>query len=316
MVRVERHLGRRPARGLVGDGPDQQQRPDRQQRDEDGEQVERAQPPGATGQGGPAATAGGPPGGGPGGGRGGGRRGRSGGRGGSVIAAPSCTVGAARTRTRRIGGGLEHEQQHRAARSCVPRRASADSGRSMRQARVVRSSALAWSRPEVASSTAATVPSAGDGRTTYSMPRGASASTTSAVGAETRAHLLGEVGVLVGEGEHLVLAQGGAVPAQDAVGDALGHRPRTTSTPCSVAEQRALLHVRPGRPPAPHGSSASSSGLTSHQHEAAERHDGRHDGERAGQHRAATGGGAARRAAGSGRRRRPARWRPRPAPGG
>ena len=67
-----------------------------------------------------------------------------------------------------------------------PSRSLADSGRSTCQARVLRSSALACTRPLVASRAAATSPSAGAGRTTYSIPRAASASTASGVGREAR----------------------------------------------------------------------------------------------------------------------------------
>ena len=109
------------------------------------------------------------------------------------------------------------------------------SGRSTCQARVLRSSALACTSPPVASSAAATSPSAGAGSTTYSMPRAASA----VHGVRGRArrqppHQRGEVAVLGGQGEHLVLADGDAVVATHGVASARPRRePRTTRIPCS-----------------------------------------------------------------------------------
>ena len=98
----------------------------------------------------------------------------------------------------------------------------------------LRSSALACSRPAVASSSDEIRPSAGELRTTYSTPRAPrSATTDGRRGGHQVAHVTGQAGVLVGQGEDLVLPHRRAVVAADAVGDALVDGPAETSTPCS-----------------------------------------------------------------------------------
>ena len=59
---------------------------------------------------------------------------------------------------------LQHQQRDPQPRASARRAASSSTGRLTCQARVERSSALAWSRPPDASSPAATAPSAGDGQ--------------------------------------------------------------------------------------------------------------------------------------------------------
>ena len=87
----------------------------------------------------------------------------------------------------------------------------------------------------LASRPAATPPSAGAGSTTYSMParRGPRRPRAWVAEASPR-HGPGERGVLVGQGEHLVLADGHPVLAAYPVGEPSSTEPRTTSTPCSA----------------------------------------------------------------------------------
>ena len=113
------------------------------------------------------------------------------------------------------------------------------------QARVVRSSALACTSPPVASRAAATSPSAGDGSTTYSMPRPASRSTTSGVGRETSARTSGvKPASSAREVEDLVLAERDAVPAADRVGQPVVDVAADHQDPVGGAGHRALHHVR------------------------------------------------------------------------
>ena len=108
-----------------------------------------------------------------------------------------------------------------AARTAVPRGPRADSGRSTCQARVAAVLGARRTRPPVASSAAATSPSAGAGRTTYSMPRAASVSTASGSGRETRPRTSAvKSRSSAVSAEHLVLAGGDAVVAAHRVGRA------------------------------------------------------------------------------------------------
>ena len=89
---------------------------------------------------------------------------RTGVRAGVLMTTSSGWWAAQSTATTRIAEALEHQQHDPQPGAPGRRRRRASSGRSTCQARVVRSSALAWTSPAVASSTAATSPSAGDGQ--------------------------------------------------------------------------------------------------------------------------------------------------------
>ena len=166
-------------------------------------------------------------------------------------------LGAARPPARRAGGRAHtapaRPRWRAPGRPAAPTRshepgpssACSSTGRLTCQARVERSSALAWSSPPEASSPAATVPSAGDGSTTYWMPCvGQPGDDGRARPRGQRLHVGVEVGVGLGRGEDLVLADGDAVAAAHGVGEAVLDAAADDQDPVGGAALGVLDHVR------------------------------------------------------------------------